>query len=441
MKFPQGMRPKCAVRMLAGWLALSVLGEAASSIALEHVAGGLTAPLSVVPLPTGGKLVVEQSGFLRLLDDRGQLRAEPLLNWTNRMAALKLGGFDERGLLDVALHPKFAENRRVFIAYSAPLREGGPVGFDSTLRISELQLPDTEPLRVDPATERVLLAVDKPFFNHNGGRLAFGPDGFLYISIGDGGAGNDQGRRPPTGNGQNLDTLLGKIIRIDVNAADGRGIPKDNPFADGKEGRPEIYAYGLRNVWGLSFDRGGAHELFAADVGQNLFEELNIIQRGANYGWFLREGFHGFNPSKASEPADPGPRTGPRGEPLVDPILEYRHPRPKLTEGEISGLSVTGGYVYRGTQIPVLQGQYVFADWSRNWALPQGQLLVARRPSGDSTGARWTLEPLTVATPEKWKGYVTGMGEDADGELYVLTSETATLMAGKGHVWKLVPAP
>jgi glucose/arabinose dehydrogenase len=171
-------------------------------------------------------------------------------------------------------------------------------------------------------------------------------------------------------------------------------------------------------------------------VGQNLFEELNIIVNGGNYGWFFREGFEAFNSSTPNEPPADGRTTGLRGEPFIDPIAVYRHPTPRRQPGE-HGISVTGGYIYRGKAFPDLVGHYVYGDWSRHWALPQGQFLVAKRP--DEAGKTWTVEALKVAEPTSWKGYITGFGQGTDGELYVLTNDTNGLTPGNGKIWKLVP--
>jgi glucose/arabinose dehydrogenase len=204
---------------------------------------------------------------------------------------------------------------------------------------------------VDPASRKELLRIDKPQFNHNGGMIAFGPDGFLYIGVGDGGAGNDlgPGHNPEIGNGQDKNVVLGKILRIDVNGTNAKngayGIPQDNPFAAGG-GVPEIYALGLRNPWRFSFD--GA-TLLAADVGQNKVEMVHRVERGGNYGWRLKEGAFKFSKTGMVEKAD---GTLPAG--LTDPVLQYDHDE---------GTSITGGYVYRGKALPELAGQYVFADY------------------------------------------------------------------------------
>jgi len=414
-----------------------------SSLALKLVAEGFVSPLSVVSLPDGSgrMLIVDQAGTVHVLNKDGKLAEELCFDIRDRLTKL-LASFDERGLLDLALHPQFKENRKLYVYYSAPRREGVATNYDHTSHLSEFKVMTDNFAKIDPASERVLLQIDEPQANHNGGRMAFGPDGFLYIGIGDGGGANDTADgHGPDGNGQNTMTLLGKILRIDVNSGAPYGIPRDNPFADGVKGRKEIYAYGLRNPWGISFDRGGARELFVADVGQALYEELNIIVNGGNYGWRVREGFHGFDPKNPDRSPTNAPTADATGRPFTDPVLVYRHPaRNKPAASNLEGISVTGGYVYRGKALPQLQGRYVFADWSRSWALPDGVMFTAQR-SGPGKDAKWTLEPLPVAGPANGKigAYIVGMGEDADGELYVLTNGRNTITGKTGKVFKLGP--
>ena len=423
-------------------LALALFGatalQAAPRVSLVRVAGGLTSALSYVSLPDGRALIVDQPGFVRLLEKPGQLRETPVLDLTSRLSALNHGAFDERGVLSLALHPQFRKNRRVFIAYTGPRRPSAPADWDCTLRISEFTATAGEPFALDPSTEKVRLEIDKPYANHNGGRMAFGPDGFLYIGVGDGGNGNDEGKRAEIGNGQNLETLLGKVLRIDVNTPEGHGIPKGNPFADGKKARPEIWAYGIRNPWGLSFDRGGDHALYSADVGQTMWEEVNVIQKGGNHGWRLREGFVGFNPKSPDKPPVDVPQKGLHGEPFVSPVAVYKNRNGFKKDPEAYGISVTGGFVYRGKALAELKGDYIFGDWGRIWGVPGDTLLVAHRPK--SGKGQWTVEPLELGTPAKVASYVVGFGEDNDGELYVLTNGNIGLTAGKGEVWKIVPA-
>ncbi len=434
--------------LLAVTVAILVAGkcgaaEESPAQSLRKLADGFVSPVVVVSLDAHRLLVVDQIGLVSLVAEDGAKRPEPFLDVQTRLTKLN-NGFDERGLLGLALHPRFVENRKVYAYYSAPLRQSCPTNWDHTSHLSEFTAsPDGG--RVDIASEKLLLEIDEPYSNHNGGRIAFGPDGCLYIGMGDGGNGNDEGHdRSLVGNAQDLTTHLGKILRIDVDHPDaGRayGIPKSNPLVGRAHARPEIFAWGIRNPWGMSFDQGGDHELFAADVGQNRYEEVNIIRLGGNYGWNQREGHHPFdrkNPGKLddSEVATPSDRSG-----FLEPILEYKNLNAFPKDPGAMGISITGGHIYRGRALPHLQGRYVFGDWTRQWVQPDGRLLVATRPKEAATG-EWTLDPLPVAShPESKLGaYVLALGQDMDGEIYVLTSQRAGLLDRTGAVWKLVPA-
>jgi glucose/arabinose dehydrogenase len=282
---------------------------------------------------------------------------------------------NEEGLLGLAFHPKYKENGQFFLYYNTTDKP-------HTCVVSRFKVSKDDPNKADPNSEEELLRIPQPYWNHNGGTLKFGPDGYLYIGLGDGGAGND-----PHGHGQNLKTWLGSILRIDVdNQDDGKkyAIPKDNPFVGRDDALPEIYAYGLRNVWRMSFDREtGA--FWVADVGQNLWEEINIVEKGGNYGWNLREGMHPFG-EKGS-----GPR-----EDLIDPIWEYHHD---------IGKSITGGYVYRGQKVPALVGCYLYADYvtGRMWALKYDE-------KAKKVVANYSLQDNKMP--------IITYGEDEQGEVY-----------------------
>jgi glucose/arabinose dehydrogenase len=435
---------KLDVRLCVSTLALLALmacgTERTQQMDLELFAEGFVSPVEFVPLPdgTGRVLVADQVGKIYVVNRQGEVASDEFLDLGLRLQQLNQG-FDERGLLGLALHPQFQANRRFFIYYSAPKRRSAPADWDHTSRVAEFRVADGEPLRADPASERILMEIDQPYFNHNGGALVFGPDGYLYISSGDGGNANDQGRREPEGNGQNLTTWLGKILRIDVDGDEPYGIPSDNPFLNAGDALPEIYAYGLRNAWKISFDRGGTQQLFAADVGQTMFEEVNLIVAGGNYGWNIREGFHCFDPNAPTQPPSDCPKVGARGEPLLDPIIEYKNINGFRTDPEALGISVTGGYVYRGNALPALQGRYVFGDWSRSWGAAEGVVLVATPPTNEE-GTRWTTEVLELAShPEGHIGqFLTAFGQDAEGELYVLTNGSNTPMGRTGRIYKIV---
>lgn len=436
-------------------LLLLPIGPAAAAdsppgVGLKVFAEGFTSPTTLIPLEDGsGRLLVaDQIGVISVLSKDGAKSDQPFFDARSRMTKLN-DGFDERGLLGLALHPRFKENHKIYLTYSAPLRPNAPPDWfkapdfkasdTSTLRVSEFKVSANDPGRVDPASERVLLEIDKPYMNHNAGCIAFGPDGFLYVSVGDGGNANDEGRgHSPQGNGQDTTVLLGKILRIDVDKGNPYAIPSDNPFADGKKGRPEIFAYGIRNSWRISFDRGGDRELFGGEVGQTMFEEVNIIRRGGNYGWNVREGFHCFNPKDPLHPLEDCPKVGAMGEPLLDPILEYKNINGHRKDPEARGISITGGYVYRGKALLQLDGKYVFGDWSHNFVLPDGTLFVATRPASPAE-ARWTMAPLELVAPKKVGAFVVAFGQDADGELYVLTNGRNGLTGSTGKILKLVP--
>lgn len=414
-------------------------------IELQPVATGLTSPIQVTNASDGsGRLfVVLQTGQIRVISSAGALLTTPFLDVAGLMITLDTI-FDERGLLGLAFHPQFATNGRFYVRYSRS--RTGVVGepcfgtsrgcHESVLAEFLVQGDPTTNNVADASSERVLLTLDQPQFNHDGGHLAFGPDGHLYFSLGDGGGSNDGlGDMPPihgpTGNGQNINTLLGSICRIDVDAAPAPGlsyaIPFDNPFASSL-GADEIYAYGLRNPYRFSFDDGpgGTNQLFCADVGQRLFEELNIITRGGNYGWAHREADRCFDPLNPTQVPATCASVGPLGEALIDPVLVYDHS---------VGVSITGGHVYRGTAIPELSGHYVFGDWSSSFGPADGSLFFCH-----IAGSRaFERTKLQIEPGDNALGLtVNGFGQDEDGEIYVCGG-TVSAPGGAGNVLKIVP--
>jgi len=408
--------------------------EAEAAVGVELVAEGFAAPVAMAsPNDGSGRLfVVDQAGTIRIVGADGTLMADPFLDLTSRITPLN-PDYDERGVLGLAFHPDYANNGRFFVYYTIPLREGAPEGWDHTNVVGEFAVSADNPDVADPASEKLVLQIDQPQFNHNAGHIAFGPDGFLYVPIGDGGGANDNdvGHTPDIGNGQDVTNVHGSVLRIDVNGNPGEyAIPADNPFADGAAGAPEIFAYGLRNPYHISFDRGGNGELFVADAGQDVYEEVSIATLGSNLGWNIKEGMHCFNPADPETELDSCAATGAAGEPLVDPILEYTH--------EDVGVVVVGGYVYRGTAMPEMEGYYIFGDYSPDFS-PNGTLLWAE---ASEDGATWTWGELAVAGTANGRvgGYVLGFGEGPDGELYVMTSQNSSPTGDTGQVWKLVPA-
>ena len=354
-----------------------------ASMRAELVTDAIDAPLHLTA-PAGDErlFVVEQAGRIRIIDD-GAVHATPFLDIRNRVRS---GG--EQGLLSVAFDPAYAANGRFYVHYT---------DLDGDTRVERYSVSGDRNV-ADPATAELILAVEQPFANHNGGQLAFGPDGMLYVGLGDGGSGGD-----PQGHGQNLATLLGSLLRLDVTGAAPYAIPAGNPFRNQAGARPEIWAFGLRNPWRFSFDRP-AGTLYIADVGQNRFEEINARpagEAGLNYGWNVMEGSECYASGTCST-------TG-----LTTPVHTYTH--------DDGACSVTGGFVYRGDAIPALRGRYLFADycagWVRSFHLEQGQATDLQ------THALGDL------------GNILSFGEDSAGDLYVLTTRAG------GSVYRLVPAP
>ncbi len=339
-----------------------------SGLALVVVAHGLQNPLLLTsPAGDGRLFVVEQAGRIRVVRD-GQLRPAPFLDVTDLVSA---GG--ERGLLGLTFHPQYASNGWFFINYTD--RNGNT----QVVRYTVSADPDV----ADRGSEQVILTVAQPYGNHNGGHVAFGPDGMLYVGMGDGGSAND-----PHGHGQNPATLLGALLRLNVDTGDPYAVPADNPFVRRQDAAPEIWATGLRNPWRFSFDRETGL-LFIGDVGQNAWEEIDVMPAaaaGVNYGWDVMEGTHCL----ASPVCD---RAG-----LTLPLVDYGHD---------DGCSVIGGYVYRGAAMPAVHGHYFYADWCQGWVRS-----FRVRDGGVSQHTEWEVGDV---------GNVLSFGEDAAGELYLLS--------------------
>ena len=349
-------------------------------IVLTEVASGLERPVQLTGVEGDSRLfIVEQRGRIRVLAG-GQLRTEPYLD-----IADQLSGGNEQGLLGLALHPNFQANGYAYVNYTN--------GAGDTRVVRYTESADGQTL--DPATLKEILFVEQPYGNHNAGQLLFGPDGMLYVPLGDGGSGGD-----PQGNGQNLDSLLGKILRIDVDGGDPYAIPAGNPFAAGG-GRPEIWAFGVRNPWRNDIDADGGY-IYVADVGQNEWEEVSVApldEAGVNYGWNVVEGPECFKDSGCD-------RAG-----LRDPVIWYGH-------GD--GCSITGGHVYRGAALPDLVGMYFYSDYCSGW-LRSFRYDPAQDAAADQR--EWSIPDL---------GSVYSFGRDADGELYMLAGS---------RVYRIDPAP
>ncbi|USZ69287.1 PQQ-dependent sugar dehydrogenase [Halorussus salilacus] len=405
------------------------------SVGIETLATGLEAPTDVAFAPEADRrYVADQPGRILVHESDG-LRDDPFLDLRDAVETAY-----EAGVLGVELHPEFAENRRAFVRYSAPRRDGTPDDYSHTFVLAEFEATD-DGRRADPDSERTILEIPEPQSNHNSGDIAFGPDGYLYVGVGDGGGSGDQGTghvedwydAVAGGNGQDVtENLLGSVLRIDVDGepADSEtddsetddeederayAVPDDNPLV-GEEGLGEHYAWGFRNPWGMSFD---GERLLVADVGQSSYEEVNVVEKGGNYGWNVREATHCF---EADDCPDETPDSVRGGEPLRDPVVEYPH-----SGDGVSGDSVIGGYVYRGSALPDLDGAYVFADLSAD-----GRLFVAT-PTDEG---QWPIRVVEVAGDDAGKlGRVFSFGSDGDGEVYVLGSGE-----DGGGVHRLVPA-
>jgi len=349
---------------------------------------GFRSPIFMTHIPDDSDrlLVAEQSGRIHWFENKPDVDKTTLA--CDLSGRIKSGG--EEGLLGVAFHPRFKENRQIFVHYTAN---------DNPLRnvIARLTMDETR-TKILPASREVVLEVTQPESNHNGGMIAFGKDGFLYIALGDGGGGGD--RHGLIGNGQNKNTLLGKILRIDIDQKDAGkayAIPKDNPFVGEAGTRPEIFALGLRNPWRFSFDRKTG-DLWAGDVGQNAWEEIDIIEKGKNYGWNIMEGNHSFRKKRAEDHA---------GE-LTPPVAEHPHGQANC---------ITGGYVYRGKAIPALDGWYVYGDYASRL------VWVLRINDGKPTAPKYICQA---------PGSPSSFGEDQAGEVY--------LVSYSGGLFRLVEA-
>ena len=363
--------------------------------------------MSEVPDGSGRLFFVQQSGIVYIVkkgSDGGD--AKEFFNIENRHPYF----WNEDGLLSIAFHPGFKTNGLFYVYYNQENNAEQRAkfqGFPYRSVISEFKVSGTNADVADMASERILFEVGQPFPNHKGGELVFGPDGYLYLALGDGGSAGD-----PLNNGQNLSTLLAKMLRIDVNSRttlgnDYRsfqlnyGIPSDNPFARGVGSvREEIFAYGLRNAWRYSFDRKTG-DLWAGDVGQDLWEEVDIVTNGGNYGWSIREGAHYF-------------KDGPPGAKYAEPVMEYAHRTSDQPDGmfpdHATGNCIIGGYVYRGKKYPALDGIYIYADYS------PGVIYGLRY---DREAHKVTAEGTMLRQPKS----IISFGEDLDGELYAFTQD------------------
>lgn len=441
--------PKKVFHLPVPWLVMclaltgySTTGSAAGLVADDIKTGDIAIELEeaasgFVNLPLQGLASPVSSSFLFVVDQTGQVyevdlgtgQARLFMDVENRLVALD-GSYDERGLLGFAFHPDYQANGLVYTYTSEPvsgtadfstLPGGANANHQSVIIEWTVPDPSASTAIVDPASARELLRIDQPQANHNGGALAFDADGYLYITLGDGGAADDQGSgHAAGGNGQDTGNVLGSVLRIDPsgnNSANGNyGIPENNPFAGSATTPQEIFATGLRNPFRLHVD-AATGEMWLPDVGQNDIEEINRLASGANYGWNWKEGSFFFDPNGsgpgfATEAENPAAPAG-----LTDPVAEYDHDE---------GAAVIGGAVYRGSEIPALAGQYVFGDFSGMGG--EGRIFHL---DGGGAIREFDMAPLGA--------FLTGFGQDGDGEIYILVNEGGVPSGNTGAVYRMKP--
>jgi len=412
------------------------LSVQALEVQLKEVANGLSSPVLLVE-PSDGtkrKFIVEQIGLIKIMMPDGKMLDEPFLDIKDKLSPLN-PVFDEEGLLGLAFHPDFKNNGKFYITFTGPLHKDAglikELWWENTETLSEYTVSKANPNQADPASARVIMLIDQPQFNHNGGWIDFGPDGYLYYALGDGGYANDWGigHDPSIGSSQDTGTYLGSILRIDIDNVDVENelpysVPKDNPFVDRSEVLPETWAYGFRNPWRCSFDMGGNNDLFCGDVGQNSYEEVNLVTKGGNYGWRVKEGTHCFDYLNPNDHPDSCDDKG-----MIDPIIEYNSCN---VFDNCKGISVTGGYVYRGGH-SAWQGKYFFGDWSKSFGQGTGALYVASKK-----GNKWSMEDVNITNMPDFKAFVLSFGQDGDGEIYVMVSDVLGPIKAADRIYKIV---
>ena len=418
--------------------------QVSTSPDLKLVVDNLVSPLTVIEPPDATKrlFVVDQVGKVWIIDSSGNKMPNPFLDISSKMVSLS-PQYDERGLLGFAFHPGYKTNGRFFVLYTALPHAGGPQpgsSWSSLTRISEFEVSSTNANQADISSEKIILEADHPQSNHNGGTIAFGPDGDLYISIGDGGNKDDVGPGHVSdwytanigGNGQDVyNNLMGNVLRIDVNSTSPYAVPSDNPFV-GKPGLDEIYAYGFRNPYRFSFDMGGTHQLFLGDAGQSLYEEVDIVTKGGNYGWNIKEGTHCFSTDSDLLVRPTCPNVDSAGNPLIDPVIEFtNHDNPA---GGIA-TSVVGGNVYRGTLLPDFAGRYIFGIYSQTETAADAKIYIAT----SATSGLWSFDEIHLKSyPTNLGMYLKGFGQSSDGEIYLATSGQGGPSGTTGKIFKLI---
>ncbi len=433
--------------MLCCFLISATPGHTLEQPALNLVVDNLVAPIDLATLPddSARRVILDQSGIIHLLLPDNTVAAEPFLDITDRLLPLE-EGFEERGLLGMAIHPEFSSNGRIYVTYSAPLKSDAPANWNQTKIVSEFTVDSKDSNRLDANSERVLISQPWPSRKHNGGALGFGPDGYLYIGFGDGGG--IHGIGPETLNdaysvpanrlhwdstAQDLQSLYGKLLRIDVdNGYPGYAIPNDNPMV-GTLGRDEIYAWGFRNPYRISFDPNGSGDLFITAVAETLWEAIYRVNKPGNYGWPYKEGTHCFE--RTSPLAPPADCTLPDTAKTIDdvlnePVVEYPNMsvhREGSTVGVAGvGTAVVGAVMHREGEPAQLKNQLVFADWSLDFQKPSGQLFAAT----ESNDALWKFEKLATLETR-----IIALVQDTDHRKYIMTNDNFGPYGNTGKVY------
>ncbi len=441
------MKPSTKFIVFICLLCLSqMMTQLARAASTELLVENLVAPIDLVTIPddSGRRLILDQAGFIHILDTNNALGEQPFLDLTDRMLPVRQD-FEERGLLGMAIHPEFRSNGRFFVTYTAPLSDTAPRNWSHSRIVSEFTIDSENPDMLDPNSERVLIEQHWPSRKHNGGALAFGPDGYLYIGFGDGGGIHGVG--PETLNdaysvpenrlwwdstAQDLQSLYGKILRIDVDRGlPGYGIPSDNPLV-GVAGRDEIYAWGFRNPYRLSFDTDGSATFYITAVAETLWEAVYRVQAGGNYGWPLKEGSHCFDRTRPLDPPASCPDVFEGIETVIDPIVEYPNMSVHREGSKVAltgvGTAVVGAVMLRGDGFGELEDHLLIADWSLDFRKPSGQLFIAPQSEDDF----WSLQKVSQLDSR-----IVALIRDSDEKIYVMTNENYGPYGDTGKVYRL----
>lgn len=439
------------VQSLSALFCILLIGNGsvlAATPAVTVVMANLVSPIDIATIPdeSGRRLILDQSGVVHLLLPDDTLAEKPFLNIQDRLLPLRQD-FEERGLLGMAIHPDYRSNGKVFVTYSAPLAEDAPRNWNHTRIVSEFTVAPDNDNRLDPDSERVLIRQHWPSRKHNGGALAFGPKGYLYIGFGDGGGIHGVGaetlndaysvpdnRLHWDSTAQDLQSLYGKLLRIDVNAGfPGYAIPQDNPLV-GTLGRNEIYAWGFRNPYRISFDPDNSGALYITAVAETLWEAIYRVDKPGNYGWPLKEATHCFDRTRPLDPPEDCPDNAPSAsaEKLLNPVVEYPNMSVHREGSKVKkvgvGTAVVGAVMHRETEPASLHNKLLFADWSLDFRKPSGQLFSAT----ESQSSLWEFERIANVDSR-----IIGLVQDSDNRKYVLTNDNFGPYGNTGKVWLL----